>query len=140
MTISQTTCARYDRVIARAIKAGRVAAAKAARAAARGEKVTVVDYATKKKYQVAGYPYGWSNVHLVSGRNGLAQYLKSKRALGYNNSVTYYELERQSGQPREVFSPASLTQSLAVNRARSEAWAAVLAKAGIECYITERYD
>jgi len=131
MTISNATIARYDRLVARAIKAGRKAAAKAAREAARGQKSIVVDHWTKRKYVVCGYPYGMASIRLDSGRTGFAQYLKTKKALGYQNSVTYYVLDFEC----ETFNPPSLTQSLAVNEARAQAWVDVLNKAGIKSYV-----
>jgi hypothetical protein len=127
MTISDKTIARYDRLVARAIKAGRTAAAKAAREAARGEKTTIVDNRTKRTWSMVGYPYGRAYVRVSSGRTGFAQYLKSKNALGWENRIEDYVLDRD----RQVFKPQSLGQSMQVATAKAEAWAAVLNKAGI---------
>jgi len=133
--ISETTVGKFDRLVARCHKAGIVSAKKAQKTIMAREADIIVDVNSKREYQMFGYPYGFVNLEICSGRSGLAQYLKGKSALGYNNSIRIHGLELPG--LREF---GALAQSMELQEAYWEGWAGILESKDIKTYISSRID
>jgi hypothetical protein len=136
MAISEKTIAQYDRLVAKAHKAGVASAKKARRVIMAREADVIVDSARKVKYTMFGYPYGFVNLEIRSGRCGFAQYLKFKGGLGYENSVRLYNLG--VGTLNTEF--GALSQSMELQEAYWEAWSEILESKDIKTYISSRID
>jgi hypothetical protein len=135
MAISEATIAKFDRLVARAHKAGMASAKKAKRVIMAREADVIVDSSRKVKYKMYGYPFGFVSLKVSNGRCGFAQYLKHKDALGYENRIQLYSLGM--GTLNEF---GALCQSMELQEAYWSAWQPILEAKGINTWMSSRID